>query len=148
MTPVQQFEAWRTELESERESVLEALPPARSAVQTAQTAHAAARTAWIDLNTFAAKAVPNHGSMSGPLYGRLMKSRDAVDAAERARGAPLAALQSLSNRLADLTLAIDQIDLALTSAKVTHLPRSVAAPSRRRTQPIDYDNITMPRAAP
>jgi hypothetical protein len=147
VTPAQQFEAWRAELVTELESVQEALPAARSAVQAAQAAHAAAQTAWLDLNRFAAAAVPNHGSMSGPLYSRVMKSRDALDEAERARGAPLAAVEALTNRVADLQLAIAQVDCALTAAKVVQLPRPAVETSRRKPQVIDYDNIEMSRDA-
>jgi hypothetical protein len=147
MTPAENFTTWRAELVTEFEALTNELATARSTLAAAETAHTAARDSWRDLNKFATGAVSKYGSMAGPLHSRLMHSREGLTAAERERGAGIAAVDSLTQRLADLSLAVGQIDVALTHEKVVQLSARPTAPSRRTPAPIYYDNIQMPAGA-
>jgi hypothetical protein len=142
MNPAQQFEAWRAELTAELHGTSAELATARGGLDAAEASHAQAHTEWRDLNDFAGGALRSASDgMAAPLRSRVLNLREALDVAERARGAARAAVQSLEQRMADLQLAVDQIDRAITSSKVTLFPRTPEPPSRRKPSVIEYDNI-------
>jgi hypothetical protein len=147
MNAAQQFEAWRAEVVTERDETKGTLTAAHSALSHAQASHAQARAEWHDLNNFAAGAL--HGAsdgMAAPLRSRVLNMREALDLAERTRGAALATVESLEQRVADLQLAVDQIDRAISNSKVTPFPRVTEPSSRRKHAVVEFDNI-LPREA-
>jgi hypothetical protein len=148
MTPAETFTGWRGELAAELEVASGNLATARTTAAAADASHGATRTAWHEFNAFAAGALRGPSDLlSGPLHSRVTSMREQLDAAERARGAARAAVASLEQRVADLTLALDQIDLAITASKVKAFPRSLELSTRRKPVPIEFDDIQMPQVA-
>jgi hypothetical protein len=147
MTPAEQFEAWRSELAIELETAIDECSTAQATLEAAQVAHGEARTAWHDLDKFAAAGMrsPTDG-VPGPLHSRLLNARAALMEAESARGTALGAVKGLEQRVKSLQDSIEFADRSLTAAKVAQLPRGTQS-SRRRAAPVQFDNIVLPREA-
>jgi len=150
VTPVQHFEALRAKFVSELEASRAEISTARATLAASEAEHGEARTAWQDLNAFLANAhrSPSEGT-AAPLRHEILNSdeRSRLDSAESARGAARAAVKNLEYTVNELALAIDQVDAALTAAKVVHLPRTTEPPTRRKPLVVDFDDIEMPRGA-
>lgn len=149
MTPVEQFAAWRAELSLELDETSEKLKAERARLAVAEVAYREAREANAALQKFAKDAfatlLVNNG-IAGPLHARLLDARDEIlKGPEGERGGARAATLALEDRNTQLRDAINQIDVALTGARVTQL-RPAAAPSRREPAPVEFDNIMPGRA--
>jgi hypothetical protein len=149
MSPEERFTALRAKFVSDLEVSRAELATARETLAAAEAAHGEARTAWQELNAFLANAhrSPTEGT-AAPLRHEILNSDEflRVHSAESARGTARGAVKGLEYTVNELALAIDQVDLALTAAKITHLsPRVTIAPSRRLPQPVEFDDIEMSR---
>jgi hypothetical protein len=145
VTPAEQFELWRAELAVELEAAIGELATARSTLAAVETAHAQARTAWHELDKFAAAGMRNPAEgVPGPLHGRLLNARAALVEAEAARGA-VGAVKGAEQSVKALQDSIEFADRCITAAKVTQLPRPAVVISRRKPPTIEYDTIQVPR---
>ena len=150
MTPVEQFETWRAEIVLELEEAAQTLESERARLAAAELAHREAKAANAALLKFSKDAfLPlwvNNG-IAGPLHARLVfEEREATRATSNELGGARAAVNNFALRVNELQDALNQIDFALTAAKVTQL-RPAAESARRMPPPIDYDTIQMPLEA-